>query len=122
MEETESKTIYWIEFNIKINLIEEEINKNYNEINLNEIKNNLNNLQIYATSNTEILPKYDIRRSQEVFTSLLLDFLHFSLFLILFNKQEIEILKKKIQILEEKVKPRKKFTFSSRSNNQTPKR
>ena len=101
MDEIETKSLYWIEFNRKITSIEELINEQLNSsssslINekINEIKNELNELQIFATRNTEILPKYDIRRSQEVISlsfyfSLYLDlsiylFLSHSLLLFLF--------------------------------------
>jgi hypothetical protein len=67
MDEKESKTEYWSEFNEKVSDIQLSLNStSLTQENILEIKNKLSSLQVLVTSNIEILPKYDIRRSQEV--------------------------------------------------------
>jgi hypothetical protein len=116
MNEKESKAEYWSEFNEKVNEVQQSLDSSsVTQENIVEIKNKISLLQVLVTSNIEILPKYDIRRSQEVWRSDLV-FDHHSL------EQEIDLLKKNTQIVEEKFQPRKKFAFSSRSKTKPEKR
>ncbi len=67
MEVTESKAEYWSEFTDRVNQIQSSLDTPSLIVEtLSEIKNQISLLQIFATSNNEILPKYDVRRSQEV--------------------------------------------------------
>jgi hypothetical protein len=67
MNSAESTTEYWSDFNEKVNEIQALLDHDsITPEHLLEIKSKLSLLQTFATSNLEILPKYDVRRSQEV--------------------------------------------------------
>lgn len=89
---------FWGQFNNEIGDIKKFIEElagsdEGTEEKIIEIKNKISLLQKYSTESTRMMPPYDIRRSQE----------------------EIEKLNKEFKNIELKKKPKKKFTFGSRS-------
>lgn len=66
--EFDTTTEYWANFNELVSTIQVSLD-NQLDISaeyLSSIKVAISSLQTYATSHTSILPKYDVRRSQEV--------------------------------------------------------
>jgi hypothetical protein len=67
MNVVESTAEYWSDFNEKVGEIQVLLDHDsVTPEHLLDIKSKISSLQTFATSNLEILPKYDVRRSQEV--------------------------------------------------------
>jgi len=90
----EDGTAFWASFNAEVSATRLRLESStLTAGDLDSVRTNLAELQKYATESTSILPPYDIRRTQEI----------------------LDVLGKELREAEVRLKPKKKFAFSSKN-------